>query len=476
MVSGGAPIVKANSQIPSYTKNPDSSQPKTHFGALGKFVMNNMGRTGARSAAAAALGLGEGAGGMRPLVEPGASAAGTTLETERRMEAALRSVPTRALGLGGGSGEGAADFLLGWSKSESKVGASRCRGRGRWSLWGQGDIQRFERTPLHGHESTHDGKLLTAYVGLDTKLGNRWLAGVALSRSEGDWRVGTSDGQLTQFMTAVYPYLRWTGGSTSVWTSVGAGRGNARNVRATGMRGTSPTDLWIGLFALERNLGTRAGLNVTLVGDAAWASLRTGEGVETIDGQNVAVDQIRIGADLSLPARLGSAELTPSGTVYLRRDGGAGQTGGGIEVGGGLRAVLGIVRLDAQARMLVHHSAEGYRERGAAVTLVLGRRDGGEGFSLSVSPRWGDSARASGALLRGPLGGGMHRGGPGADRWTLDARASYTVRLSGGLSLDMRGGYSGVSGGPGFDLSIGRSATSTTKPKRQRARTGKDYE
>ncbi len=414
--------------------------------------------TGAHSAAAAALGLGKGAGGMRPLVEPGSSAAGTALETE------LLSVPARAL-LGDMSGEGAADFLLGWSKSESKEG-SQCPGRGRWSLWGQGDVQRFEGTPSsHAHDSAHDGKLLTAYVGLDTKLGKRWLAGVALSRSEGvgDWRVGTSEGQLTQYMTAVYPYLRWTGRSTSVWASVGAGRGDARNVRATRMRGTSPTDLWIGLVALEQNLGTRAGLTVTLVGDAAWASLRTGEGVETIDGQNVAVDQIRAGADLSLPVRLGSAELTPSGTVHLRRDGGAGQTGVGIEVGGGLRAILGIVRLDAQARMLAHHSAEGYRERGAAVTLVLGRRDG---FSLSVSPRWGDSARASGALLRGPLGGGMHHGGPGADRWTLDARASYTVRLSGGLSLDMQGSYSGVSGGPGFGLSIGRSATATTKPKR----------
>ncbi len=42
MTSGGAPIVKANSQIPSHTENPDSSQPKTHFVAMGKFMMNNM--------------------------------------------------------------------------------------------------------------------------------------------------------------------------------------------------------------------------------------------------------------------------------------------------------------------------------------------------------------------------------------------------------------------------------------------------
>ncbi len=43
MTSGVAPIVKVNSQIPSHTGNPDSSQPKTHFGAMGKSMMNNMG-------------------------------------------------------------------------------------------------------------------------------------------------------------------------------------------------------------------------------------------------------------------------------------------------------------------------------------------------------------------------------------------------------------------------------------------------
>ncbi|MYH48476.1 MAG: hypothetical protein F4020_00320 [Gammaproteobacteria bacterium] len=100
------------------------------------------------------------------------------------------------------------------------------------------------------------------------------------------------------------------------------------------------------------------------------------------------MNQVRVGLDLSLPARLGDLELTPSGTVHARRDGGAGQTGDGIEVAGRLQAVLGIVRLDAQARMLVHHTAEGYGERGAAVTLALGRQGGEEG-SRSRSRRAG---------------------------------------------------------------------------------------
>ena len=416
--------------------------------------------TGARAAAAAALRMGEEAldpfGAMRLQAGRGATATlgtDTAHEAAERIEAALRAVPVRALGGGGGRGAGAADFLFGWGGSEQDGG--RCRGRGRWSLWGQGDIQRFEGTP--SGDSGYGGELSTAYAGLDTRLGARWLAGLAVSRSKGvgDWRAGISDGRLTQFMTAVHPYLRWDGASTSVWASVGAGRGTARNVRAAGRTGTSPTDLRLGLVELEQRLGAPGGLDFAFLGDAGWARLRTGDGDETIDGQDIAVNQVRIGFDLSLPARIGGLELTPSATVHARRDGGAGQTGDGVEVAGGLRAVLGFVRLDAQARALAHHTAEGYGESGAAVTLALGKHGSEEGFSLSLSPRWGGPARASGALLNGPLGGGLRGGGPDPQGWTLDARVRYGVNLPGGLWLDLHGGYGSAAATPSLGLKIG---------------------
>ncbi|MDE2678447.1 MAG: autotransporter outer membrane beta-barrel domain-containing protein [Gemmatimonadota bacterium] len=420
--------------------------------------------TGTRSAAAAALGMIEGSGhplgAMRLQAERGATttlAAHAIPETSGGVKASLRSVPARALGIGGGgSGAGAADFLFGWGGSRQD--GERCQGHGRWSLWGQGDIQGFEGTPAaHGLDSGYDGELSTAHVGLDTRLGARWLAGVAVARSKGasDWRAGTSEGRLTQLMTAVHPYLRWDGGSASVWASAGAGRGNARNVRVAGRTGTSPASLRLWLVETEQRLGAPGGLDFAFLGDAAWARLRTGAGMETIDGQDIAVSQVRIGLDLSLSARFGGLELTPSGTVHARRDAGAGQTGDGIEVAGGLRAALGIVRFDAQARMLARHTAEGYGERGLAVTLALGKQQGEEGFSLSVSPRWGGPARASGALLNGPLEGGLLTGGPEAEGRTLDARASYGVRLPGGLRLDLHGDYGSATASPSLGLRAG---------------------
>ncbi len=195
-------------------------------------------------------------------------------------------------------------------------------------------------------------------------------------------------------------------------------------------------------------------LDADLVGDVAWTALSTEDGDETIDGQDVRVNQVRIGADLALAARLGRAALAPFAKVYVRRDGGAGQTGAGVEVSGGLWAALGIVRLDAQARILALHSAEGYGERGAALTLTVGAR-GSKGLSLSVSPRWGDPALGAGALWEGPLGHGVRPQGPLSDRLTLDAQARYTVCLPGGIQLNLFGGHGDKAAGSRFGVRLG---------------------
>jgi len=119
--------------------------------------------------------------------------------------------------------------------------------------------------------------------------------------------------------------------------------------------------------------------------------------------------------------------------VALAPFGGAGRAGAGLDVVAGLRAAAGRVRVDAQGRMLAVHSAAGYRERGLGVTLSVGDRDR-EGLSLSVSPRWGDSAAGGGALWQDRI---YRRYLPEArlDDWALDARGGYGMRLRSGWLL-----------------------------------------
>ncbi len=315
----------------------------------------------------------------------------------------------------------------------------------RWAVWGQGDFQTFEGAPtVLGYDAGHDGELRTAWLGVDAELGDRWLAGVAVARSSGtgDWQVGASSGRLTTRLTALQPYMRWSDGTASVWTVLGGGSGTAENVRdATGLAGTADLGLHTGLIEYRRRLGRDAGkLRFTLRADAAWAELETGDGEESVDRLSAAVDQQRLGAEMSGPIRLGGMTFEPFGEVHLRRDGGDGQTGSGVEVALGLRVQQGNVRIDAQARALAVHSAAGYRERGAGVTFTLGEPDA-LGLSLSVSPRWGNVApTGTGAPWREEIDRLRHPG-TAPDMWSLEANLGYGKRFSGGGVLVWFGGY-----------------------------------
>ncbi|MXZ57083.1 MAG: tandem-95 repeat protein [Rhodothermaceae bacterium] len=367
-----------------------------------------------------------------------------------RQMANIKAVPMQVLGFGGSgvvtTGTTELVLLRGTGKR------SGCRAAPPLVLWSQGGLQSFRGKPeTYGYKSNYDGNLWTGYVGLDARLGKSWLAGLALSRSRGtgDWRVGTSDGELTQTMVAIHPFLRWANESTSVWALVGRGKGNAENLRTAGRMGTSALDLRLGLVELETSLGRSGKLGFSLMGDASWAELKTEDGEESVDGQHVRVNQVRIGTKSSVPIGGG---LSLSGEVHARRDGGAGPNGYGMELVGGLRAGQGVVRLNAQARMLVLHSATGYREWGSALTLTVGK-PGAEGLSMTVSPQWGDAATGVGSLWKGSLDRDFQS--PGGDRWTLDARANYAIAYSKQRRLDIFATYNLSFGEPSFGLRLG---------------------
>ena len=357
-----------------------------------------------------------------------------------------------------GGGGGGTEFTFAWGDDGDDGG-----GRG-WRLWGQGDIQMFAGEPAA--ERGYDGDLRTGWAGLDRTLGENWLAGVAAARSKGggDWRAGTAGGRLETSLTAVHPYLRWSDGAMSVWAMAGGGRGSTENARATGRVGTSSLKLGLGLIEVRRRFADWFGLRA----DAARARLATGAGMETVDGRGATVDQQRLGIELSPSMRLGGLALEAFGEASGRHDGGAGQTGTGLELAGGLRAAGGPVRVDVQGRILVLHSAQGYDERGLGVTLSIGSPSDEEGLSLSVSPRWGGPATHSGALWEErPYG--FHPGPAPAAPWSLDAQTRLALRMPGRRLLAWRGSLNRF--GKGWNLTItGGIETTGPAPPRRPAR------
>ena len=313
---------------------------------------------------------------------------------------------------------------------------------GRWRVWGQGDRQSFRGAP--SETSAYEGDLLTGYVGMDVRLRERFLAGVAVGRSGGggDWQVGASSGELGAELTVLHPYLRWGDQERAVWAVAGIGRGTAENVRAlTGSRGTSPLHLALGLLeGRQRVATTGAGLEVYVRGEASWARLRTGAGEETIDGLEAGVRRVRSGVEVTLPRRVpGGMTLAPFGAVSTRHDGGDGQTGVGLEVAGGVRLNAGRVRVEAQARMLALHTATDYEERGMSVTATVGSGQYEPGLTASLRPRWGAPGYGAESLWQDHLQ--SYSEGKGRDDLGVDGRVGYGLRLPGARLLTPFGGY-----------------------------------
>ena len=316
-------------------------------------------------------------------------------------------------------------------------------GRSRWTVWGQGDLQTFRGTPQA--VSGYEGDLRTGYLGVDVQVTRGWLLGAAVARSggAGTWERGESGGDLSTKLTQVYPYVRWANDDTAVWGVLGVGRGSARtHVRTlTGLSESSDLGLGLGLLEGRRRVATvGGGVDIGLRGEASWARLATGDGEETIDDLAAGVRRMRAGVELLRPfSAAGGLTWTPFGALSTRHDGGAGQTGVGLEVAGGLRVGNRRVQLEAQGRRLVVHSATGYEDYGASLAASMGSGPYEPGLTLSVRPTWGAPGMGAETLWQDRFH--TYRQGSGYDAAGIDARLGYGVELPWGSVLTPFGAY-----------------------------------
>ena len=269
----------------------------------------------------------------------------------------------------------------------------------RWSVWGAGDMQNFQGEP--DMDTSYDGDLRTAYLGFDVAAQQGWMAGIAFSHAIGqsDYDVTVASGSLESRLTSVLPYVRWSrgGGLTEVWSIAGLGTGEVEVEDAT-----SDLSMRMAMVGLRTRLAGTGGMGLDVVGDAGLARLSTSDS-ESASLSDIASDvqRVRVGLEGSRSARLSEGTtITPYAQLAGRYDGGAGQTGQGLEVSGGLRLSGGRVGINAQGRFLAVHTAEGYSESGVSLGAYLSPGAGGRGLSLSVAPRMGAAPSASGMIWR----------------------------------------------------------------------------
>ena len=255
------------------------------------------------------------------------------------------------------------------------------------------------------------GNVRTTMFGADYAKGPV-VVGLSLANSRGLGNyAGVDDGRVASSVTGLYPWLGYKATDrVTVWGVAGYGAG--------GMMLTSD-----GGPALESGLsmamaagGTRGELiaggsgrfGLAFKADALWV----GTSVDGVDGSGgrlaateAAVTRFRTGLEGSREFLLaGRVSLRPSAEIGLRHDGGHAETGTGMDVGGGLivsDSSTGLA-LDVRVRMLVVHQAQGFQERGMAVSLSYNPTPSTPlGFLARVAPSWGGQATSGTEALWG---------------------------------------------------------------------------
>ena len=342
-----------------------------------------------------------------------------------------------------------------------------------------------------------DGEMAALHLGADMAPGRGLLAGLALSVSEAAFdytdRSGKAPvrGEWTARMTGLHPYGArfWEDGS-SLWAMAGLSTGEVEIDDAAAGRQTSDSAMSslaaggsLRLFPASADAPA-----LDLKGEALAARFEVDDNGDLVEAVDAGVHRLRVAISGEAATAAGAdAVLMPSAELGLRWDGGDGETGLGLELGGGLSYALpadGLV-LDARARTLLAH--EGEREEwGASGGLRLDPdvRGRGPSFGLRLSAGAADGGterlREEGAAVFGEKGaaltdarleaeGGYGLAAPGAPGllltpWTsLGAADDGSRRYGMGLrvdygpaaSLSLEGAHTESAGGrPGHDAML----------------------
>ena len=342
----------------------------------------------------------------------------------------------------------------------------------RFTVWSAVDYQSFS-----GASETNDyeGGMASIYLGGDVQFNANWLAGAAVSSNSGtsDYTVMGRSGELKTSLISVYPYVHGkTGSGMELWFIGGFGSGEAEDLsqHAGATAEASDLSMTMGAAGLRQPVSQISGMDLSIVGGVGILSMTTNDGQNAVDGLDAGVSQARVGAEIGR----NTASMSPYLRLSGRYDGGGSQSGGGLEVVGGLRYASDKIDFEAQGRWLAVHSAADYQEFGGMARLLYKSRADGTGLQMSVQPGWGE---ANGGALFGRgkslLGGSNLRTmlpmGPemASQPLVLDNDVGYGFALGPGLLMlgarQLRfGGQAQESVGLAYNLAVQNSAETDT--------------
>ena len=191
---------------------------------------------------------------------------------------------------------------------------------------------------------------------------------------EGGLGSGTDGGEHDLRLVGVHPFLGWSvTPGLQLWGTVGHAWGELRIVDELGGL-TGAATLNSGALGLNGRLLTRGATTLSLRGEGALAQLTADSA--TFEVATLDMWRFRLTTELSHELLFSSGtSLTPWAELGARHDGGDGQTGAGLELGGGLRYRVPQVGLTAEGYgrwLAVHEGALQEWGVGAMVTIDPG--------------------------------------------------------------------------------------------------------
>ena len=333
-----------------------------------------------------------------------------------------------------------ASFVVPLSAAEGGTGGGKSGG-GTLSLWGSSN---FIDLDSDNDELDWDGQVISINVGVDGLIGEKMLAGFALSSNQSsfdyiDANSNNAEGKYNYGSTLIHPYIGWfPGEDLKLWASVGFGSGEIE-IEIDTEEDVSSTDttqqsLSGGFSRRLLNSTKQTSGNTTILnlkGDVSMTSVDVEENLEAgFAEQKVSSSRLRVLVSGEQRRGLASGgRLTPSLEMGVRSDDGDGVTGAGVELGGGLRYANsgGNVAVSGNVRTLLAHD---YTESGADLLLQL-LPSAGRGLSLSLHPVWGKTQSVADKLWNDGTSEIVGEAGSGTSlQSSLDAEVGYGVAAS----------------------------------------------
>ena len=318
-------------------------------------------------------------------------------------------------------------------------------GLGSVSVWGNGEYRN-----LSGEDGdlAFDGDMYGAQIGVDAKVRENLLAGVALSWSRGELEYedssavsGGVEGDYEVNVVALHPYLGGRAGLLDWWATLGYGTGEVEITPDTGQAASndmSMTTLGAGGSGV---LWSRDDTRVHLKGEFTHTRMDV-EKNSQVDSLSVDAHLARIALEASRTRSLagvgGQRVVVPSLSLGVRQDGGDGNIGTGAEIGGSVRYDNAESGMSASVSAHTLLGRSDYEEWGIQGMVRLSPGADGQGLSFVMSPGYGNNGGGDGNT------GQIWSNGLRGDHALANRDASGRLEMRLGYGLSTPGGRDGL--------------------------------